>query len=72
MSLAEIEIKNRITDLKSRLNIIRTGRAVSPIRFIISPQTIISKRVRAIREAEGREVIFEYNSGLVGIGATVT
>lgn len=70
--LAEVELTKLIDEDKARLNIIRTARGVSPIRFIISPQSIISTRVRAIREAEGIEVNFDYNSGLVGIGSAVT
>lgn len=68
---AEIELRDRIDDIKARLNILREGRAVSPIRFVISAQTIISKRVRAIREWKGQEVNFTYNAGLVGLGSSV-
>lgn len=69
--LADGEIRERINNLKNRLNLIREARGVSGIRFVISPQTIISKKVRAILERQGREINFDYNPGLVGLGSSV-
>lgn len=67
----EQETQRLIDRLKNRLNTERQNRGASQIRFIVSPKTLISKRVRAIVEAEGREIRFQYNSGLVGLGSSV-
>ncbi len=69
--LAEIETRNLVDSQKNELNGNRFQRRASRINFILSPQTFISKRLRAIIESEGREINFTYNSGLVGVGGSV-
>lgn len=57
-----------IDDLKRQLSALRKNRGASQIRFVVTPETKISKRVRAIMESEGREIQFTYSAGLVGVG----
>lgn len=65
--LTEQQTKKLIEDQKSQLQALRQARRASPIQFIVSPQTLISKRVRAIMEAEGREIKFHYDSAILGL-----
>jgi hypothetical protein len=63
----EIETKNLIDQMKSDLAIERELRGVSQIRFVVNAQSLMSRKVRAISEADGREVIFEYKPGIAGL-----
>lgn len=69
-SFVEVETENLIDTLKQELTVSRAERSVPLIYFKISANTLISKRVRAILD-NGREIMFNYNPGLVGIGASV-
>lgn len=53
------------------LNQQRLARSASPIRFLLNPSTVISKKVRAIIDGEGREINFVFNSGALGLNNTV-
>jgi len=68
---AEIETRQLVSSQKNELNANRRGRGASRINFVLSPQTFISKKLRAIIDGEGKEINFTYNSGLVGIGGSV-
>jgi len=57
--------------LKNKLNQSRTDRGAATIRFFESPNTALFKRVRAIIDEEGREIVFNFNGGLLGIGSSV-
>lgn len=65
--LTEIETQRLIENQKSDLDRLRAARGVSRIQFVINAQTLISKRVRAIVESEGREIRFNFDSGFLGI-----
>lgn len=54
-------IEQVITNLQSRFTSLRSKRQASPITFKINPDTILSKRLIAIIEKTGTEIIFEYN-----------
>lgn len=53
------ELETVINDLKAELAVERAARGASQITFKVSPGTILSKRVRAILDDEGREIRFE-------------
>lgn len=65
----EIQTQKLIEEQKQQLNNFRQSRGASIIRFIVSPNTLISKRVRAIVEAGGLELKFTFNPGFVGFGS---
>lgn len=46
-----------------RLNDTRAARGARPIQFLTSPDTLLSKKVRALFEGPGEEVHFTYNPG---------
>lgn len=71
MVLSENELERQIEALKTELNDTRRARGASEIKFFINSETVISKRVRAVISANGQEVQFNYNSGLVGLGSSV-
>jgi hypothetical protein len=48
-----------ISDKKRQLILARIGRSANPITFIVSPNTVFSKRVRAIIDNIGFEIIFD-------------
>lgn len=64
---SEVQLQNTINQLKQRLNTSRTTSGATPIRFIISENTILSKKVRAIIDGEGREINFEFDAGNFGL-----
>lgn len=68
----EIETQNLIDSQKQELNRIRTYRKASPINIIINENTQISKKIRAIIDSIGKEIIFSYDGGLVGLGSSIT
>ncbi len=51
-----------IGELQTRLNNLRSIRGASPITFKINPDTLLSKRVRAIIDRQGIEIPFTYDS----------
>jgi len=51
-----------INELQSRLNNLRSIRGASPITFKVNPDTLLSKRVRAIIDRQGIEIPFTYDS----------
>lgn len=60
----QIELQKQIDQLKADLALERYNRAASQITFKISNGSIISKKVRAIMDDEGREIIFNYSTGI--------
>lgn len=58
---AKENLKISINDLKTQLNNRRSVRGASPIEFVVNPNTVLGKRVRAIIEGLGIEIPFEYN-----------
>lgn len=64
-------VDQQISDKQNRLNRLRSARGVSPISFNINPETFLGKRVTAVLDRLGIELIFDYNSGFGGIGGGV-
>lgn len=59
-----------LVDLNTkRLNDLRAQRGATPIQFLTNPDTLLSKRVRALISGPGIEINFDYNpaAGLSGI-----
>ncbi len=50
-----------INSLNEKLNTLRNGRQASPITFKINPDTLLSRKVIAIFDSTGTELIFEYD-----------
>lgn len=60
-----------INDAQRQLNQNRAARKASPITFKVNADTLLSKRVRAIVDRTGDEIIFTYDSGFGGLGGGV-
>lgn len=60
---ADVELTNRIEELKRELAVMRRARQASNISFRTSASSVFSKRVRAILDDEGREIEFTYQTG---------
>ena len=62
-----------ISDNQTTLNNIRAARGASPITVKVNPTTLLGKRVTAIFDRIGTELVFTYDylSGLLGNGVTV-
>ena len=60
----ESELQKTIDRFKTDLAFERKARGASQITFKISSGTILSNRVRAILDNEGREIIFNYSTGV--------
>lgn len=64
-----------ISDKQARLNQLRANRGASPITLKINPYTLLGKRVTAIFDRIGAELIFTYDSsggtGIPGLGGIV-
>ena len=78
----EIETKKLIEQQKQQLNQQRAARGASTITIVLSPVTIVSKKIKAILDGglvgdEGLgdrptpEINFTFNSGLAGFGSDV-
>ena len=59
-----------ISDAKKKLNEMRMLRGASAIEFIINPDTLLGKKVRAIIDGRGVEINFTYDSSLGFSGIT--
>jgi hypothetical protein len=62
-----------IADNQTTLNKIRAARGASPITIKVNPTTLLGKRVTAVFDRIGTELIFTYDylDGLLGNGVTV-
>lgn len=60
-------LDSRITDLNTKLNSLRKSRGASEITFKVSKNTLLNKKVIAIVDRQGVEIIFNYktSSGLL-------
>lgn len=63
--------QNNINDLQTQLNQTRASRKASPISLKINPDTLLGKKVVAIIDRLGVELIFNYDGGFGGIGSKV-
>lgn len=55
-------LSDTVSFQKQQLNDIRRFRGANPIIFIMSPDTFLGKRVRALIDNRGFELIFDYNA----------
>jgi hypothetical protein len=60
-----------IHDAQNRLSQLRAARGASPISLKIDPDTLLGKRVTAVLDRLGIELIFTYDGGFGGIGGGV-
>lgn len=65
------ELSELNAQLKEELLSLRVRRGASPITFKVNENTQNNKVVRAFIDFEGRELIYDYDPGVLGIGATV-
>lgn len=70
-TVSESELEKTVDNFKQQLNQLRIARGASTITFLVNSSTLLFKRVRAIVDEEGKDVIFNYNAGLLGIGGSV-
>ena len=68
---SEEELARQNNDLKQQLNNERALRGAPPIVWRINDDTILNKRIRAFIDESGKELIFNFDPGFVGIGANV-
>jgi len=69
--VAEKETEKITNDLKKQLNNERLERGAPPINIFTSNDTILYRRVRAVVDEIGKEIFFNYDPGVLGIGATI-
>lgn len=70
-TVSQNTLEDTVTQLRSQLTSIRSSRGASSIQFIVDEDSLLFNKVRAIIDSEGREILFNYNGGLSGIGADV-
>ena len=70
-TVTESELDKVTNEFKQQLNQLRAARNVSAITFLVNSSTLLFKRVRAIIDEEGKDIIFNHDAGLLGIGASV-
>lgn len=70
-NLLDTLAKDTLDIQKRQLNLVRAGRGVNGIRFLVEPGTFIGKRVRAIIDGIGFEINFESGalSNIIGSGS---
>jgi hypothetical protein len=71
-NLGQQSIDQVIASGEAQLNSLRYSRGASTISFVIDPDTLLGQRVTAILDNLGKELVFTYNSGLLGIGSSVS
>lgn len=69
--LTQSQLENTVTNLRTQLNSLRQSRGATEIRFNVDPDSILYKKVTAIIDEEGREILFNYSGGLAGLGSSV-
>lgn len=69
--ITQATLEETIDQLRSQLNTIRSARGATAIRFFINEDALLFRKVRAIIDEEGREINFNYDGGLAGIGSEV-
>jgi len=68
--VSERQLRDIIDQDKQRLNSIRFSRGAPGIRFSLNEASIINQKIRAFIDEVGREILFTYDPGILGIGAT--
>jgi hypothetical protein len=69
--LSQVQLEQSIDDLKAQLRAERAKRNVPNIVFFVNELSMLYKKVRAIIDEEGRELIFNFDGGLAGLGSSV-
>lgn len=69
--MTQSTLEDTVNQLRSQLNSIRSGRGATAIRFFINEDALLFRKVRAVIDEEGREILFNYDGGLAGIGSDV-
>lgn len=69
ISEAQLEETNEM--LNSKLYEMRQARGASGIRFFFNETSLLFKKIRAVIDEEGREIIFHYDGGILGIDSSV-
>jgi hypothetical protein len=64
--LTEFQLGQTINDLKRQFNQVRLARGASPIHFFVNERTLLYKKVKAVVDLTGTEVIFRYDAGSFG------
>ena len=64
--LTESQLESAINDLSKKLNEIRVGSGAPAIRFLINEDTILHKKIKAIIDLTGRELLFVFDAGMFG------
>jgi hypothetical protein len=67
----EIETSDLVEKQKAELSVMRSNRGAGSISFMANSQVLIGKKLRAINDYQGEEIIFTFNPGLVGLGSSV-
>lgn len=69
--ITEVQLEQTIDQLRAQLNALRLSRGATSIRFLINEDALLFRKIRAIIDEEGREINFNYDGGLAGIGSDV-
>lgn len=69
--MTQATLEETVDQLRSQLNSIRSARGATAIRFFINEDALLFRKVRAVIDEEGREINFNYDGGLAGIGSDV-
>lgn len=64
--VGELQLQTSINDLKEKLNMVRALRGATSIIFKTIEEDVLFKKVRAFIDEEGREIVFNFNSGILG------
>lgn len=71
-NFTQVQLEESIENLKSVFRQMRFARRLKDFRFLISDQTLLFKKVRAIIDEIGTEIIFTFDGGFLGLGANVS
>jgi hypothetical protein len=66
------QLNDVIKNLMQQLNSKRMDRGASSIIINTNPDTLQFKKIRAFIDGEGREILFNYDAGLMGIGGSIS
>lgn len=65
------QLQSVIEENKKQLIKLRQIRGAAEIKFVISPNSLLTKKVRAFIDLVGQEIIFTFDAGFLGLGAGV-
>lgn len=67
----ETELERIIEEGKLQLNSSRRERNAPALTFSVNPQSLLQKKVRVFFDQLGKELIFTYSGGFLGLGASI-